>query len=75
VVVETATRRERHPFDADVYRCFPSLPVSFSGQSLISHAGVSVLTGFMYAQGLVRLCEDRLGQFCSLWREVQAGAG
>ena len=26
---------------------FPSFPVTFTGQSLISHAGVSVLTGFM----------------------------
>jgi hypothetical protein len=42
---------------------FPSLPVSFTGQSLISHAGVSVLTGFMDALGFGRLCEDRLGQF------------
>jgi hypothetical protein len=37
---------------------FPSLPVSFTGQSLISHAGVSVLTGFMDALGFGRLCED-----------------
>lgn len=44
-------------------RMFPSLPVSFTGQSLISHAGVSVLTGFMEALGFGRLCEDRLGQF------------
>ena len=42
---------------------FPSLRVSFTGQSLISHAGVSVLTGFMDALGFGRLCEDRLGQF------------
>ena len=44
-------------------RVFPSLPVSFTGQSLISHAGISVLTGFMDALGCGRLCEDRLGQF------------
>ena len=44
-------------------RMFPPLPVSFTGQSLISHAGVSVLTGFMDALGFGRLCEDRLGQF------------
>lgn len=49
-------------------RLFPSVPVSFTGQSLISHAGVSVLTGFMDALGFGRLCEDRLGQF------VPAGA-
>jgi hypothetical protein len=42
---------------------FPSLPVTFSGQSLISHAGVSVLTGFMDALGFARLCEGRLRQF------------
>jgi hypothetical protein len=42
---------------------FPSVPVIFSGQSLISHAGVKVLTGFMDALGFGRLCEDRLGQF------------
>ncbi|MFW0776047.1 IS1380 family transposase, partial [Paenarthrobacter nitroguajacolicus] len=40
---------------------FPPLPVSFTGQSLISHAGVSVLTGFMDALGFGMLCEDRLG--------------
>ena len=28
---------------------FPCVPVVFTGQSLISHAGVSVLTGFMNA--------------------------
>jgi Transposase DDE domain group 1 len=44
-------------------RMFPSVPVSFTGQSLISHAGVSVLTGFMDALGFGRLCEERLGQF------------
>jgi hypothetical protein len=42
---------------------FPSLPVSFTRQSLISHAGVSVLIGFMDALGFGRLCENRLGQF------------
>lgn len=42
---------------------FPAVPVIFSGQSLISHAGVSVVTGFMDALGFGRLCEDRLGQF------------
>ena len=38
---------------------FPSVPVTFSGQSLISHAGVTVLTGFMDALGFGRLCDDR----------------
>ncbi|MDE8670703.1 IS1380 family transposase [Pseudarthrobacter sp. H3Y2-7] len=42
---------------------FPSIPVILTGQSLISHAGVSVLTGFMDALGFGRLCEERLGQF------------
>jgi hypothetical protein len=42
---------------------FPSVPVTFTGQSLISHAGVTVLTGFMDALGFGRLREDRLGQF------------
>lgn len=42
---------------------FPSVPVAFTGQSLVSHAGVKVLTGFMDALGLRGLCEDRLGQF------------
>lgn len=42
---------------------FPSVPVTFTGQSLISHAGVTVLTGFVDALGFGRLCEERLGQF------------
>lgn len=42
---------------------FPSVPCTFTGQSLISHAGVKVLTGFMDALGFGRLCEDRLRQF------------
>lgn len=48
---------------SNLSRVFPSLPVSFTGQSLISHAGIKVLTGFMDALGFGRLCEDRLGQF------------
>jgi hypothetical protein len=44
-------------------RVFPSLPVTFTGQSLISHAGASVLTGFMDTLGFGRLCDERLGQF------------
>ncbi|WP_232082045.1 transposase [Arthrobacter sp. SO5] len=54
--------KRQHPFDAEIYRCFPSFPVSFTGQSLISHAGGTVLTGFMNALGFGRLCEDRLAQ-------------
>lgn len=42
---------------------FPSLPVAFTGQSLISHAGTSLLCGFVDALGFRDLCEDRLGQF------------
>lgn len=44
-------------------RGFPSLPVSFTGQSLISHAGVSVLTASWTRWVSAGLCEDRLGQF------------
>ncbi|WP_051441748.1 IS1380 family transposase, partial [Arthrobacter sp. H14] len=47
---------------------FPSLPVDFTGQSLISHAGAKLLTEFVDALGFRGLCEDRLGQF------VPAGA-
>jgi hypothetical protein len=42
---------------------FPSVPVTFTSQSLVSHAGAAVLTGFMDALGFGALCEDRLGQF------------
>lgn len=49
-------------------RVFPSVPVTFTGQSLISHAGVKVLTGFLDALGFGRLCDERLGKF------VPAGA-
>lgn len=58
---------KEHLFD-QLTPVFPSVPVSFSGQSLISHAGVRVLTGFMDALGFGGLCQDRLGQF------VPAGA-
>jgi hypothetical protein len=44
-------------------RVFPSVPVTFTGQSLISHAGLNVLTGFMEALGFGGLCDNRLGQF------------
>ena len=36
---------------------------TFTGQSLISHAGLNILTGFMDALGFGGLCENRLGQF------------
>ncbi|MBT2513647.1 IS1380 family transposase [Arthrobacter sp. ISL-30] len=42
---------------------FPSVPVTFTGQSLVSHAGLNVLAGFIDALGFRGLCEDRLGQF------------
>jgi len=42
---------------------FPSLPVATTGQSLISHAGLNVVTSFVDALGFRGLCEDRLGQF------------
>ena len=44
-------------------RVFPSLPVATTGQSLVSHAGLSVVTSFVDALGFRGLCEDRLGQF------------
>ncbi|WP_346925594.1 IS1380 family transposase [uncultured Arthrobacter sp.] len=42
---------------------FPSLPVATTGQSLVSHAGLNVVTSFVDALGFRDLCEDRLGQF------------
>lgn len=54
-------------------RVFPSVPVSFTGQSLISHAGVTVLTGFMDALGFGSLCEDRLGQFVTSGARHRSG--
>jgi hypothetical protein len=42
---------------------FPSVPVAFTGQSLVSHAGARILTSFIDALGFRELCEDRLGQF------------
>jgi hypothetical protein len=47
---------------------FPSLPVATTEQSLVSHAGLNVVTSFVDALGFRGLCEDRLGQF------VPAGA-
>jgi hypothetical protein len=43
-------------------RLLATAPVGFSGQSLISHAGTTVLTGFINALGFRALSEDRLGQ-------------
>lgn len=42
---------------------FPSLPVATTGQQLISHGGLNVVTSFVDALGFRGLCEDRLGQF------------
>jgi len=42
---------------------FPSLPVATTGQSLVSLAGLNVVTSFVDALGFRGLCEDRLGQF------------
>jgi len=42
---------------------FPSLPVATTDQSLVSHAGLNVVTSFVDALGFRGLCEDRLGQF------------
>ncbi|WP_026533336.1 IS1380 family transposase, partial [Arthrobacter sp. H41] len=42
---------------------FPSLPVATTEQSLVSHAGLNVVTSLIDALGFRGLCEDRLGQF------------
>lgn len=42
---------------------FPSVPASLTGQSLVSHAGLNVLTSFLDATGFGALCEDRFSQF------------
>ena len=42
---------------------FPSLPVATTEQSLVSHAGLNVVTSLIDALGFRDLCEDRLGQF------------
>lgn len=56
--------REGAPFRCTTLPLFSRASRSFfTGQSLISHGGVAVLTGFMDALGFGRLCEDRLGQF------------
>lgn len=42
---------------------FPSFPAALTGQSLISHAGLNVLTSFLDTTGFGALCEDRFSQF------------
>ena len=42
---------------------FPSVPAALTSQSLISHAGLNVLTSFLDAVGFANLGEDRLSQF------------
>ena len=42
---------------------FPSLTVATTEQSLVSHAGLTVVASFVDALGFRGLCEDRLGQF------------
>lgn len=44
-------------------RVFPCLPVATTEQSLVSHAGLNVVTSFVDALGFRDLCEDRLSQF------------
>lgn len=44
-------------------RVFPSVPAATSNQSLISHAGLNVLTSFVDSTGFGSLCEERLSQF------------
>lgn len=42
---------------------FPALPTELTDQSLISHAGLGVLSSFLNAMDFRRLCEDRFSQF------------
>lgn len=42
---------------------FPALSTQPTGQALVSHAGLSVLTGFLNAVDFRALCEDRFSQF------------
>ena len=42
---------------------FPALSTQLTGQSLVSHAGLSVLTSFLNALDFRSLCEDRFSQF------------
>ena len=44
-------------------RVFPSVPAAPTGQTLLSHAGLNVLTSFLDAAGFGSLCEDRLADF------------
>lgn len=53
---------------------FPAVPVATSGQALVSHAGLNVLTSFVDALGFNRLCEDRLGQFVKARASYRPGA-
>lgn len=41
----------------------PSLPATLTGQSIISHAGLNVLTTFLDATGFGAICEDQLAEF------------
>ena len=52
---------------------FPAVPVATTGQRLISHAGLSVLTSFVDALGFRELCEDRLGQFVKARAQYRPG--
>ncbi|PQZ98700.1 IS1380 family transposase [Arthrobacter sp. MYb224] len=42
---------------------FPAIPTQLTGQTLVSHAGLSVLTSFLNAVDFRRVCEDRFSQF------------
>ncbi|GAA2943840.1 IS1380-like element ISAar32 family transposase [Glutamicibacter bergerei] len=42
---------------------FPALSTQLTGQSLVSHTGLSVLTSFLNALDFRSLCEDRFSQF------------
>ena len=42
---------------------FPAFPPQLTGQDLVSHAGLTVLTSFLDALIFRRLCEDRFSQF------------
>ena len=53
---------------------FPSLPVATTEQSLVSHAGLNVVTSFVDALGFRDLCEDRLGQFVPSGARHRPGA-
>lgn len=52
---------------------FPCVPVAFTGQSLVSHAGGRILTSFIDALGFRELCEDRLGQFVPMMARHRPG--